>query len=139
MTPMIDVVFLLLIFFVCASVGQIHEAHLPTPIAAAGNVDATNSPDVEKPVDRVWLKLYLADQPTDSTRAELNGTEYEDWTKLRETLRALAGLQSDIPVILDIQPKVPVGDMIDIFDTCTAAGFEDIQFATSSKDRPKKT
>ena len=30
MTPLIDVVFLLLIFFVCASTGQIRESLLPT-------------------------------------------------------------------------------------------------------------
>ena len=36
MTPMIDVVFLLLIFFVCASVGQTADSLLPTELAAGG-------------------------------------------------------------------------------------------------------
>jgi biopolymer transport protein ExbD len=131
MTPMIDVVFLLLIFFICASAGQIQESHLPTPIAPSGGVEATNPVDVEKKKDKVWLKLYLVDDAA-STRAKLNDFEYEDWVKLRSTLQQIAQLQRDVPVILDIAPKVPIGDMIDIFDTCSSAGFEDIRFATSS-------
>jgi biopolymer transport protein ExbD len=131
MTPMIDVVFLLLIFFVCASAGQISESHLPTPIAAAGGVQATDSVDPEKKKDKVWVKLYLEGELKGSTRAKLNDTEYVDWKKLRLTLQSIAELQPDSPVILDIAKKVPIGDMIDIFDTCNAAGFEDIRFATS--------
>jgi biopolymer transport protein ExbD len=137
MTPMIDVVFLLLIFFVCASAGQVHESHLPTPIAAAGGVQSEKAVEAEKSKDKVWLKLVVDDQVDKSTRAELNDTTYDDWEKLRGTLLALAELQSDIPVILDIQAKVPIGDMIDVFDTCISAGFEDIRFATSSSARPK--
>lgn len=133
MTPMIDVVFLLLIFFVCASAGQVHESHLPTPIAPSGGVESPIPIDVEKPKDKVWLKLYVTGQQGDATRAELNGTEYNDWNDLRKTLQALAQLEVKIPVILDIEQKVPIGDMIDIFDTCNAAGFEDIRFATESK------
>ena len=33
MTPMIDVVFLLLIFFICAAAGQVKEAVLPTEMS----------------------------------------------------------------------------------------------------------
>jgi biopolymer transport protein ExbD len=34
-------------------------------------------------------------------------------------------------VILDIDNGVPVGDFIDIFDTCRSAGFDNVQFATA--------
>ena len=40
MTPMIDVVFQLLIFFVVASTGQVAEALLPTELAASGTAAA---------------------------------------------------------------------------------------------------
>ena len=39
MTPMIDVIFQLLIFFICASAGQVQEAHLPTELAP-GSIEA---------------------------------------------------------------------------------------------------
>ena len=39
MTPLIDVVFLLLIFFVCASTGQIRESLLPTELSG-GSIES---------------------------------------------------------------------------------------------------
>ena len=44
MTPMIDVIFQLLIFFVCASAGQTLESHLPTELAAGTTESAVISP-----------------------------------------------------------------------------------------------
>ena len=41
---------------------------------------------------------------------------------------------TEIPVILDIEPKVPLGDMIHVYDIARAAGFESINFAI---DRPE--
>ena len=39
MTPMIDIVFLLLVFFVCVATDQVVEMSLPTELAS-GSVDA---------------------------------------------------------------------------------------------------
>lgn len=134
MTPMIDVVFLLLIFFVCASIGQIPESLLPTPLNS-GSIDSTEQADVPKPLLEVWVKLRRIDAPEESfTRAELDEELYEDWTELRATLRALAAMAPKIPVILDIGPAVPVGDLVDIYDTCRAAGFDSVKFAASPQN-----
>ena len=129
MTPMIDVVFLLLIFFVCASIGQIRESHLPTPLAA-GSVEVTDPVESPPPIDHFWITLER--NPNGATIATLNERQFSDWSELRDVLRQLAGLAAEVPVILDIAPQVPAGDVIDIYDTCKAANFETIQFATGT-------
>jgi biopolymer transport protein ExbD len=133
MTPMIDVVFLLLIFFVCASVGQIRESSLPTPLAA-GSIEAADPIETPKPLGEVWVRLARRGEGDGAvTTAEVNNQLYEDWDRLRGTLRELASVAPEIPVILDIEPGVPVGDFVDIYDTCRSAGFDNIQFATASQ------
>ena len=129
MTPMIDVVFLLLIFFVCASVGQIRESHLPTPLAA-GSVEAAEPVDTPATLGPFWLKLERTAAGT--TMATLNERQFLDWTLLHGVLHGLAAAAPDVPVILDISPQVPAGDVIDVYDTCRAAGFETVQFATGA-------
>jgi biopolymer transport protein ExbD len=131
MTPMIDVVFLLLIFFVCASTGQIRESSLPTPLAA-GSIEAVDPVESPKPLGEVWVRLIRQGAGEGVvTSAEVNNQLYEDWNRLRRTLRELASVAPEIPVILDIDHGVPVGDFVDIFDTCRSAGFDNIQFATA--------
>lgn len=131
MTPMIDVVFLLLIFFVCASIGQIRESSLPTPLAA-GSVEAVDPIDSPQLLEDVWLRLVRrGDGEGAVTTAELNSQFYDDWEQLRGVLQELATIAPEIPVILDIEHGVPVGDFVDIYDTCRSAGFDNIQFATA--------
>ncbi len=129
MTPMIDVVFLLLIFFVCASIGQIRESHLPTPLAA-GSVEMTDPVQTPPPLGRFWITLERT--ADGSTIATLNERQFRDWNLLHGVLHDLAAAASEFPVILDIAPQVPAGDVIDIYDTCRAANFETVQFATGT-------
>lgn len=131
MTPMIDVVFLLLIFFVCASIGQIRESTLSTPLAA-GSIEAADPIESPQQLEDVWVKLTRrGDGEGAVTIAEVNNQLYEDWDRLRGTLRDLAGIAPEIPIILDINQNVPVRDFVDIYDTCRSAGFDNIQFATA--------
>lgn len=126
MTPMIDIVFLLLIFFVCAAVGQIQESLLPTELSA-GSIEAPDAVAVAKPLGEVWLRLFQNDQ--NQTIAEMNDLEYASFDNLRDTLKQLAETAPEIPVILDIGPDVPLGEMIKVYDTCDSANFETIEFA----------
>ena len=127
MTPMIDVVFLLLIFFVLASAGQIKESHLETPLTG-GSVETATTVDKPAPLGEVMITLQI-NETTGRTRAELNNQYFEDWSNLRDTLRQLAGIAPEIPVTLDIAQGVPVGDFIDIYDTCRAANINTVRWA----------
>lgn len=134
MTPMIDIVFLLLIFFVVTASGQIREALLPTELAASGSVESEMvPPEPTQLTVEVWLKLsFLADEQR--TTVDMNGTVYNDFTLLKSQLRTLADLGPENPVILDISGNVPLGDVVDVYDTCQAAGFDSVSFAA---DPPK--
>jgi biopolymer transport protein ExbD len=130
MTPMIDVVFQLLIFFVIASTGQVAEAFLPTELPATGAVAAPVEPLEREPwADEVWIRLF---HDGDRTIADMNGTIYEELDRLEEVLRALSEISRDNPVVLDIDAEVPLGDLIRVYDACRAAGFESIAFAADA-------
>ncbi len=129
---MIDCVFLLLIFFVCASVGATSEAVLPTELAAGGIATELPAQEPEQ-LDRLWLKLM---PQGGRTVAELNGTIHPDLDALSGVLRGLkqAGAAGEMPVVLDVAAAVPLGDAIRVYDECLAAGFARIDFAIGPRE-----
>lgn len=132
MTPMIDVVFLLLIFFVCASIGQQKEMLLSTPISGAGVKSELPPENIDQPKpDRAYLKLLRIDG---ATVTDLNGTLIEEPERVRGLLIDLATVAPDVPVVIDTADEVPLGDMIELYDLCRSVDFETINFAI---DPPK--
>jgi biopolymer transport protein ExbD len=125
MTPLIDIVFQLLIFFVCATTGHIREFLLPTDLAAGGT--KTEIPQkVEAPVSQVRIHLR---RDGDVTATEVEGTVYRPEDNVRDVLFALASAAPDVPLILEIDGDVPMGDVVAIVDICRSAGFESVHFA----------
>ena len=129
MTPLIDVVFQLLIFFICASTGHLRELLLPTDFAA-GSLGEKAQQHVEKPLGEVRIKLR---REIDVTIYQVEGVEFRESEKLDAMLRSLADTAIDIPVILEIQGDVPLGDAVSVYDLCRAARFHTIQFAADPK------
>jgi biopolymer transport protein ExbD len=132
MTPMIDVVFLLLIFFVCTASFQPVEALLPSDllISGAGVIDA---PLEEKPrLERVVLRAK-----TDSDGAEwfVNEKPCGDAAGLRELLATLAQIDRRLPVVIDPDRQVALGHVIDGCDAARQAGFTEVKFAASLEQR----
>lgn len=135
MTPMIDVVFQLLIFFVVASTGQIAESLLPTQLPPSGAVAAIpEASERESWADEVFVTLSRVDD--ERTAADLNGTVYEDLERLTDVLSALAEVSRINPIILQIDDGVPLGDVIQVYDACRKAGFESINFAAEPEAIP---
>ena len=129
MTPMIDVVFLLLIFFVCTASFQIAEAVLPSPLATGGTTAVQLPPELtEVPLDRLLIEVS---QEGRSTRLAINGQDCPTPARLSELLRALASIDRTLPVILDIAGETPLAAAIDVYDRCRLASFQRIQFAAS--------
>ncbi|QDU81503.1 Biopolymer transport protein ExbD/TolR [Polystyrenella longa] len=126
MTPMIDVVFLLLIFFVCASAGRLKEFLLPTPLAA-GNVESQTPNEKRPPVDRAWITL---DQTTEGVSLiKINDRELSSLDELETNLRELASFTTEMPVIIDAGDEVTMQTVLEIYDLCQAVKFEQISFA----------
>lgn len=127
MTPLIDVVFLLLIFFVCASVGQVAESLLPTQLDT-GAVASVVAAETEPSATKIWV--YLEQVEVGSLSLRVESSECSGFADLEATLRELAELTAESPVILDIGPNVPLEALVDTWDICNRAGFQSINFAT---------
>jgi len=130
MTPMIDVVFLLLIFFVCTASFQIPEAILPSPLKLPGTTSANVPPEPPEPeLERVLIAVSQRDNEIELT---VNGQNCPTLTRLSELLAALADVDTELPILLDIAGETPLGTAIDVYDRCRLAGFRRIQFVAEA-------
>lgn len=126
MTPLIDVVFLLLIFFICTASFQIAESVLPTSLEAAGSTETDIQVDVDPQLDRVIVKLTLR---AGRVSWVVNDRPYASLGEVRSVLKQVALVDNSLPVIVDAEGIVPLGDVIDVYDICRLSGFDKIQFA----------
>ena len=128
MTPMIDVVFLLLIFFICTASFQISEQLLPSNLALTSGSTRPTTDEFEPELERI---LVLATSAAGQTSWIVNERPCDSLNEVETVLRAVAEIDRSLPVILDVQDEVPLGDMIDVYDLCRLAGFVRIQFAAA--------
>jgi biopolymer transport protein ExbD len=131
MTPMIDVVFLLLIFFVCTASFQIPESTLPSPLSLIGSTPGGLPPELtEMELERVLIEIAQHDQVL---RLSVNSQACASPARLSELLAALATIDATLPILLDIDDDTPLGPVIDIYDRCRLAGFQRIHFVTEAQ------
>jgi len=129
MTPMIDVIFLLLIFFVCTASFQPPEEILPTRLSLPGAIDSQREVDPEiVDLDEIIVKLLWREG---RARWQINNRDYSRLADVRAVLIATSEMKLDLPVILDVDAAVPMEDVIDLYDLCREVGLERIQFAAS--------
>ena len=129
MTPMIDVVFLLLIFFVCTASFQIAEAMLPSPLSWMGTTAVQLPPEMtEVPLERVLVEIS---EDEETTQISINDQACPTLQRLSELLLALAAIDRTLPVILDIAGETRLAVAIDVYDRCRLVGFDSIQFAAT--------
>ena len=125
MTPMIDVVFQLMIFFICTASFQAAEELLPMGLAVTGT-SAAAPIEIEPELERIVVRGTRSDN---QTHWVVNERPCESLTQVRQVLQAAAEIDRSPPVILDVAGVVPLGDMIDVYDLCRLLGFAKIQFA----------
>ena len=134
MTPMIDVVFLLLIFFVWTSSFETPEFDLPSALAepppggSQANTDAT--PPVEI-FDEIVVRLFVKDA---SLLIQLNGEEVEDVTALRMQLKQIIDLGVQPPVIIDPSDQVTMDRAVAVYDIARVAGADRVLLAARADD-----
>ena len=131
MTPMIDVVFLLLIFFVCTASFQIPESILPSPLEYPGTTSADLPPELAEPEpERVLIAITQRDNKIQLT---INGQNCPSLAKLSSLLVALASVDVTLPLWLDIAEETSLGTAVDVYDRCRLAGFERVQFIVEAQ------
>ncbi len=130
MTPMIDVVFLLLIFFVCTASFQIPEEILPAGLVALSGSSVDVEIELEPDLEQVIVKIgYQEGRAT----WLVNERPYDSLAQVRSVLAAVAEIDAGVPVILDVEGTVPLGNVIDVYDVCRLVGLDKIQFAASAQ------
>ena len=137
MTPLIDVVFLLLIFFVCASTDQVRESLLPTELAG-GSIESPATNPGPRPLGEAWVRVLAGEgdrgggRGGTGPRIEVEGRSFDGpnrYQLLSKFLKTLATAAPELPVILDIDPEVPLGEALAAYDAARAADFDAIHFA----------
>ncbi len=131
MTPMIDVIFLLLIFFLTTSSFQLVEQLLPSGVSkmnmAAG--DALEQPlePTQDMLEQVIIELRIAEA---GVNAKLNGVALASLDELPARLQAMSQIRPDVPVIIDPDAKVKAMDVIAAYDWSRQAGLTRVYLAT---------
>ena len=131
MAPMIDIVFLLLIFFMFAHLtvvaGQL-DARLP---ASPGLFPAQVEPEVFSRLIHIECRRRAGFE-----EVRVNGALTPD---LEALYRRLLFIRSEVvrPVVLiDADDTAPVGLVVGVFDTCRRAGFASINFTPPGEEAP---
>lgn len=130
MTPMIDVVFLLLVFFVWTASFQVVEYVLPSPISSQMGTEATNveNPPPPKDFDDIVVRVLWENNQAVWT---VNQQPVPSLDAVANQLTSLAELGTDATVILHPDPAVPLGFVIETYDVSQLSGFEKVSFAVN--------
>ena len=130
MTPMIDVVFLLLVFFVWTSSFELPEFDLPSAIAeppAGGSEIAANQPPTE-PFDEVVVRISSADA---ATSIMINGDALSNVGAWQDRLRAILALGVQPPVIIEPDDEITMNVAVAVYDAAREAGADRVLFAAA--------
>ena len=132
MTPMIDVVFQLIVVFLCSmkfrTLDQKIEAFLPK----TEGVDPNPIPPEVRPT----LDLRLVRKgPSQATRLYVAGSGIGEigegdalWERLRATAAEVRAKSPDVVGQIDASPEVEHGDVVRALDTLVAAGLGSVKF-----------
>jgi len=131
MTPMIDVVFMLLIFFVWTASFHVPELILPSSLVTQ-NEGAQPTDEQFEDLERVVVRL-TTDPSSPSLLWFVNDVPIASLTAVRDRLKLVAKINAEIPVLVDPSANIALGDVIDVYDAAKVSGFQSVQFATPSE------
>lgn len=155
MTPMIDVVFLLLIFFLCTIKFKTLEGKLAAYLPKDVGVNTTEAEPMEKV--EITLKVKVEGKrmdPKDAVKPwkgegrwqwvgrkldyQIGPRKFTDVDKLGERLEDLHEADDERPATIDSRAGTIYGDVVPVLDAAILAGFTDITFVGEYKKAAKK-
>ena len=130
MTPMIDVTFQLLLFFLLTMTFRMAEGMIPGALPQAGGVIACF--DITEPID---VKVRPAGEHNTGVMYEIAGhgrpiANGHDLHAVLQQRAELSGLAS--PVHIQPSPNVEWGYVVEVFNQASRCGFQEINFAPSA-------
>lgn len=136
MTSLIDVVFLLLIFFLWTTSMDPPESHVAANVALAAQEpapqsgasgDAAPGAQIEPIFDDLVVRLQAV--PRGATEILLNDQPVADRPALAERLGQIAALGVQPVVIIDPHDDVPLGQVMAVYETILQAEVAEVYFA----------
>jgi len=136
LTPMIDVTFQLLIFFLVAMRFRTPDGDLPAHLPEGGG----------PPVEQIWVTLRVSqDGPKAAPSVLLDGVGADGralagpmaWLEGR--LRKLAAdprIRDEVPVVIEAQPHLAYQWVVHTLNVCRKLGFKQVHFAASKRNAP---
>jgi len=118
LTPMIDMVFILLIFFMVTTT-FVKDMKLDINRPAASSASKTDTKTVKVYIDN-QRQVYIDNQPVQLWAIQ---------SKLRDLLRS----SSDKSVLVVSDDTIPVETLIDVVDECRMSGAKDIAVSTQKE------
>ncbi|MCF7958541.1 MAG: biopolymer transporter ExbD [Phycisphaerae bacterium] len=124
MAAMIDVVFLLLIFFMCTTSFTPPESEL---LAQLPRIEAGQGGREDFEPVRIYLSVA---ESNPAVLIQCDGLGCDDFSHLREMLTARKAI-ADVRVIIGGDPTVPFEYMVQAMDVCYDAGLERVAFSAN--------
>lgn len=135
MAPMIDVVFQLIIFFMCSIHFKSLEGKLYSYLPNGKGLRPT---PVSCPIDEVRVKLVYSENAPLLTRIKVGSNEFPDWDSLENHIKGLVpnlvsrdGLEF-IPVKIDADDGIPAQSVVSVLNICKKAGVQKTEFAAKT-------
>jgi biopolymer transport protein ExbD len=118
--PMLDVMFVLLLFFMVMAGKQVKEAELGVQVPGSSTATSTAKSPVTLRVNPDGVVTF-----NDST---VDGRDDHDMPKLRGRLKALIEASPDQSVIIRPNEKAPYQRIIDVLNACGAERVKNLTF-----------
>jgi biopolymer transport protein ExbD len=118
--PMLDVMFVLLLFFMVMAGKQVKEAELGVQVPGSSTATSTAKSPVTLRVNPDGVVTF-----NDST---VDGRDDHDMPKLRGRLKALIEASPDQSVIIRPNDKAPYQRIIDVLNACGAERVKNLTF-----------
>ena len=124
MTPMIDVVFLLLVFFLTTASFQRLEKLLPSSVSAKSDTTLGESKDTppSPPQEDIHDCVIKIKAQGDQIEYQWNGLVVTSLQDIQERLVAILNVRADVPIIVDPEDSIWAGDALRVYDTAKRAG-----------------
>lgn len=144
MTPMIDVIFQLIIFFMCSIHFKSLEGKLYSYLPKDKGMAMTAVTDPQLDEVRIILLYDKNKGGPLQTMIKIGQREIKDWDVLFNELSTIYKQQINsgakpVPFKVDAEFKVPVQAVINALNSCKRAGIGNVEFAAKTTDTTKDT
>jgi biopolymer transport protein ExbD len=132
MTSLIDVVFLLLIFFVWTASFRMVEYVLPSQVSEADAIGASGNSQQAFNAAADFPEIVVRVRwPNSQPAWTINEEPIGSLKEVEQKLVRVFGINREAPVIVHPDQDVPLGHVIDLYDLTRRVGFRTVQFAAT--------